>query len=82
MLPLDEIAVANFEGEYEDFHTCWTPLHAAACSGSIDMVKTLIEIGYANFKERDFNGWTPLHLACNGGFVDIHAHILPYHRTG
>lgn len=40
-----------------------TPMHWAAISGSVDCVKTLIDLGNVEFELRDLWGMTPLHYA-------------------
>jgi len=48
----------------------WTPLHAAALLGHINVVKVLIKAG-ANVDLIDHDGWTPLHATLQNGYTDI-----------
>lgn len=44
----------------------YTPLHAAAASGNIECVHTLINAG-ADIEAKNVYGNTPLHIACLNG---------------
>ena len=49
-----------------------TPLHVAAWSGDLDMVRELLETGKYNVNiPESFLEETPLHSACRGGYLDI-----------
>jgi ankyrin repeat protein len=48
----------------------WTPLHSAAQSGYLDVVKFLVE-QQAEVNAKDIHGWTPLHLAAGNGHLDV-----------
>jgi serine/threonine-protein phosphatase 6 regulatory ankyrin repeat subunit A len=44
----------------------YTPMHSAASSGQISVVKLLLEMG-AELDAVDIHGNTPLHIACLNG---------------
>ncbi|EJF64724.1 ankyrin, partial [Dichomitus squalens LYAD-421 SS1] len=52
-----------------------TPLHWAASSGSVDIVRFLID-QKADVNRGDSGGWTPLHIASSGGFDDVVRELL------
>ena len=59
-----------------------TLLHRACKSGSLDVVKTLIEQG-ANVNQPDNSGRTPLHWACkNGASLEIIKYLVSQRRQG
>lgn len=45
----------------------YTPLHAAAASGNIECMRTLIKAG-ADIEAKNAYGNTPLHIACLNGY--------------
>jgi ankyrin repeat protein len=47
-----------------------TPLHLAATTGNVEVVRLLLEAGAASNVQCD-HGWTPLMRACNGGHVEV-----------
>lgn len=47
----------------------WPPLHMAACTGEVRMIRALVESG-AEVDLRDFIGWTSLHKATLKGSVE------------
>ncbi|PIL35631.1 transporter [Ganoderma sinense ZZ0214-1] len=52
-----------------------TPLHWAASSGSVDIVRYLID-EKADVNLGDSGGWTPLHIASSGGFDVVVRELL------
>ncbi len=52
-----------------DVQDC-TPLHRAAASGSVALVRELLERG-AESNAQDQFGWTPLHVAADKGYAQI-----------
>lgn len=53
----------------------YTPLHRAAYSGHIDVVRKLITQG-ADVHARTIDGWTPLHSACKWNNAEIASFLL------
>ena len=53
-----------------------TPLHAAAYSGHLHVVKFLREKYSLELNSRDHLGWTPLNRAAYGGFVNVVSYLL------
>ena len=49
----------------------WTPLHYAARSGHLDIVKILIEKGKVNIDSINSNGNTALHLAAKNNHYSV-----------
>lgn len=53
-----------------------TALHVGACSGSLAVVQTLIELGGANVNCLTEVGFTPLHYAVLGGKRDVYVYMI------
>jgi ankyrin repeat protein len=53
-----------------------TPLHSAAKSGNLDLVKYLIEEKGADFNAPDNDGETPLHSAASWGTLDVLKYLI------
>lgn len=51
-------------------------LHVVASEGRLDMIKTLLEGGFADPNDPDSRGWTPLFHACARGFQDMTQELL------
>ncbi|TRM64757.1 ankyrin repeat-containing domain protein [Schizophyllum amplum] len=47
-----------------------TPLHWAASSGAIDIVRYLID-NKAEVDKQDPGGWTPIHIASSAGWTEV-----------
>eukprot|EP00026_Physarum_polycephalum_P011596 Phypoly_transcript_11831.p1 GENE.Phypoly_transcript_11831~~Phypoly_transcript_11831.p1 ORF type:complete len:249 (+),score=33.50 Phypoly_transcript_11831:333-1079(+) len=52
-----------------------TPIHYAARSGHLDVVKFLVDRG-ADINARDIENWTALHYSCNNGHVEIVEYLI------
>ena len=61
---------ANSVGPYKN-----TPLHYAMRSGSLPIVKALVEAG-ASLESKNFYSDTPLSVACEQGHLDIVKYLL------
>ena len=60
---------------YRDTHGC-TPLHYAASSNHLEVVKYLIIEQHSDPMNRDNDGDTPLHCACRHSHIDIVRYLL------
>ena len=54
----------------------WTPLHYAARSGHLEIVKTLIEKGKVNIDTINSNGNTALHLAAKNNHHSVCQYLI------
>ena len=63
--------------EYYVFLQMYTPLHAAASSGQVSVVKLLLEMG-AEVDSVNCFGNTPLHVACHNGQDVVVTELLGY----
>jgi len=55
----------------------YTPLHAAAASGSVNVAQILLESG-AEVDSRNSYGNTPLHIACLNGHSNVCSELTYY----
>jgi len=55
----------------------YTPLHAAAASGSVNVAQILLESG-AEVDSRNSCGNTPLHIACLNGHSNVCSELTYY----
>eukprot|EP01064_Diplonema_japonicum_P028384 TRINITY_DN4346_c0_g1_i1.p1 TRINITY_DN4346_c0_g1~~TRINITY_DN4346_c0_g1_i1.p1 ORF type:complete len:1097 (+),score=274.82 TRINITY_DN4346_c0_g1_i1:93-3383(+) len=54
----------------------WTAVQAAAWSGSVELVKRLVEGYDEGVAETTCSGWTPLHAAAWGGHVELVQYLV------
>ncbi|XP_038154039.1 ankyrin repeat domain-containing protein 49 [Cyprinodon tularosa] len=55
----------------------YTPLHRAAYSGHLEVVRTLLAAG-STVNHRTIDGWTPLHSACRWSHVAVASCLLQH----
>ena len=51
-------------------------IHIAVLSGTLDIIKYLVETGKAEIEAVDWFGRTPLHFACSYGKADILKYLV------
>ncbi|XP_067005678.2 ankyrin repeat and protein kinase domain-containing protein 1-like [Anabrus simplex] len=70
-LAIQRASDVNVQDSYK-----WTPLHHAASTGQLEVVRYLCKEQAAQVDAVDQDGWTPLHYACSNDHLDVVKYLV------